>query len=163
MGSKFLNENLGSKFLPKGKVKAVKGSILTPEYAGLRLIINFVNQSGKPEGSLYQIFDKKWKKVKEETKGWYASRINFKLGEINTIAVQSDTWVINCLCQDENNSIQEKALNDCMKKIVSVAKNEKASIHVSAELLKDSPNLMQNINTHFVDNGINVSVYEETT
>jgi hypothetical protein len=161
MGNKVLNENITSKFLPKGKVKTVKGSILNPEYAGLRLILNFVNQSGKPEGSLYSLFDKKWKKVKEETKGWYASRINFKLGEINTIAVQSDTWVINCLCQNEGNSVQETALNDCIKKIASIAKNEKASVHVSVELFKDFPNLMQNLNTHLVDSGINVSVYEE--
>ena len=152
---------MGSKFLPKGKVKTVKGSILNPEYAGLRLIVNFVNQNGKPEGSLYSLFDKKWKKVKEETKGWYASRINFKLGEINTIAVQSDTWVINCLCQNESNAIQEPALNDCIKKIASIAKNEKASVHVSTELFKEFPNLMQSLNSYLVDNGINVSVYEE--
>jgi hypothetical protein len=150
-----------SKFTPKGKVKVVKGSILTPEYAGLRLIVNFVNKNGKPEGPLYEVFDKKWKKIKEETKGWYASRINFKLGEINTVAVQSDTWVINCLCQDEENSVQEKALDECIKKVATMAKNEKASVHVPNLLLQSCPKLMENLNSQLVENGINVSVYEE--
>jgi hypothetical protein len=150
-----------SKFTPKGKVKVVKGSILTPEYAGLRLIVNFVNKNGKPEGPLYEVFDKKWKKIKEETKGWYASRINFKLGEINTVAVQSDTWVINCLCQDEENAVQEKALDDCIKKVATMAKNEKASVHVPNLLLQSCPKLMENLNSQLVENGINVSVYEE--
>jgi hypothetical protein len=150
-----------SKFTPKGKVKVVKGSILTPEYAGLRLIVNFVNKNGKPEGPLYEVFDKKWKKIKEETKGWYASRINFKLGEINTVAVQSDTWVINCLCQDEENAVQEKALDDCIKKVATMAKNEKASVHIPNLLLQSFPKLMENLNSQLVENGINVSVYEE--
>jgi hypothetical protein len=156
-----VDQSLDTKFVQKGKVKVVKGSILTPEYAGLRLIINFVNSSGKPEGPLYQIFDKKWKKIKEETKGWYASRTNFKLGEVNTIAVQSDTWVINCLCQDELMVVQEKALDNCVKKISDMAKNEKASVHVSSLLLQSYPELMNKLNKNLVDVGINVSVYEE--
>ena len=150
-----------SKFVSKGKVKVVKGSILTPEYAGLRLILNFVNKNGKPEGPLYDIFDKKWKKIKEETKGWYASRVNFKLGEVSTIAVQSDTWVINCLCQNEENTVQEEALDNCIKKIFTVAKNEKASVHVPNFLMQEFPKLMEKLNTQLVDNGINVSIYEE--
>jgi hypothetical protein len=156
-----VDQSLDTKFVQKGKVKVVKGSILTPEYAGLRLIINFVNSSGKPEGPLYQIFDKKWKKIKEETKGWYASRVNFKLGEVSTIAVQSDTWVINCLCQDELMAVQEKALDNCVKKISDMAKNEKASVHVSSLLLQSYPELMNKLNKNLVDVGINVSVYEE--
>lgn len=153
--------NQENKFSPKGKVKVVKGSILTPEYAGLRLILNFVNKNGKPEGPLYDIFDKKWKKIKEETKGWYASRINFKLGEVSTIAVQSDTWVMNCLCQNEENAVQETALDDCIKKISSIAKNEKASVHVPNVLLQSFPKLMEKLNNQLVDSGVNVSIYEE--
>lgn len=151
-----------NKFAPKGKSKLVTvGSILTPEYAGLRLILNFVNLGGKTDSPMFSLFDKKWRKVKEETKGWYASRVNFKLGEINTIAVQSDVWVINCLCQDENTKINSDALNNCIKKLYNMAVNEKASLHVSNLLLNEYPELSKILTEKLVDNGINVSYYQE--
>lgn len=150
-----------NKFAPKGKEKIVKGTILTPEYAGLRLVLNFVSENGLPEGKLYEIFDKKWKKIKEETKGWYASRNNFKVGEITTIAVQSDTWVINCLCKDKDNKLQEAALLSCLKKVVLIAKNEKASVHISTLLTEDCSNLQELVTNEILNNGINVSYYQE--
>ena len=150
-----------SNFLPKGKVKLVKGSIINPEYAGLRLVLNFVSESGKPEGKLSETLDKKWKKIVEETKGWYASRVNFKQGETYTIAVQSDTWVINCLCKDKDNQLQDKSLTSCLKKIAQLAKAEKASVHVSDYLVEECPSLSSMLETEMVNQGINVSYYQE--
>lgn len=151
-----------NKFMQKGKVKLVKGSVLMPEYAGLRFVLNFVNMGGKPTGKIYTLFDKKWRKVKEEAKGWYASRINYKYGQTSTIAVQSDTWVINCLCQDENAVVDEKALNDCLKAVCKMAKDEKATVHVSNYLVEEFPKLQELLNTSLVDSGVSVSFYEET-
>lgn len=66
-----------NKFQMQGKVKVINGSILTPENGGLRFVLNTNNLSGKVVGPLYTLFDKKWKKVREETKGWYANNIAF--------------------------------------------------------------------------------------
>ena len=150
-----------NKFVPKGKSKIVTGSILTPEYAGLRLIINFVNLSGKADSAMTELLDKKWKKIKEEVKGWHATRVNFKLGQVNTIAVQSDVWVINCLCQDENLKIDSKAIEGCIKKISEMALNEKASVHVSNILVNEYPDIVKLLTEKLLDNGINVSYYQE--
>lgn len=150
-----------NKFVTPGKTKVVEGSILTPQYAGLRLILNFSNLAGKTDSPMFNIFDKKWRKIKEENKGWYAIRNNFKLGELLTTAVQSDTWVVNCLCQDEQGKISESALNTCIKKIHAMALNEKASIHVSNLLLEECPELSSLLNEKLVTEGINVSYYQE--
>lgn len=150
-----------NKFSTPGESKVVNGSILNPEYAGLRLILNFVNLSGKTNSQMFELFDKKWRKVKEETKGWYANRSNFKLGELSVIAVQSDTWVINCLCQDEDSKINVDAISNCIKKVSALALSEKASIHVHSSLLTEFPELNKMLNEKLINNGINVSYYQE--
>ena len=152
-----------SKFQYAGKVKVVKGSILAPETAGLRFVLSVNNLAGKPDNHpLYPIFDKKWKKVKEDAKGWYANKTGaYKLGAIHTTAVQSDTWVIHMLCQDEKVQTDLKSLEECLKQVCASAKYEKASVHVSVLLTNAIPELTNLLNTCLVKNGVSVSYYEE--
>lgn len=159
--TKVIIEEKASKFAPKGKDKVINRTILTPEYAGLRLVLNLINESAALNEELGSIFDRKWKKIKEEVKGWYASRNNFKLGQTNTIAVQSDTWVVNCLCKTKENVLDRKALESCIQKVLSVAKMEKASVHVSALSVLECPELKEELNNQLLNNGINVCYYEE--
>ena len=153
-----------NKFQPPGRVKLVKGSILAPENAGLRFVLSINNLAGKhAEHPLYALFDKKWKKVKEDARGWYTNKTGaYKLGANNVTAVQSDTWVIHMLCQDDNLNTDVKALEECVKKVCDSAKYEKASVHVSSLLTKAVPELTDLLSTHLVKNGVNVSYYEET-
>lgn len=152
-----------NKFQPSGKVKLIKGSILAPENAGLRFVLSVNNLAGKTEGNpLYPIFDKKWKKVKEESKGWYATKTGaYKLGAINVTAVQSDTWVIHMLCQDEKLTMNTSALEDCLKQVCAKAKYEKASVHVSSVLLEILPEFKDLLTKHLVSEGLNLLVYTE--
>jgi len=150
-----------NKFLVQGKFKEVTGSILAPQHAGLRLVLSTNNMSGKPENPVLPIFDKKWRKVREDSKGWFASRTNYKLGCVNTTAVQSDTWVIHLLCQDEDKNTDTKALEDCLKKVTDMAKYEKASVHISKLLLDDVPEMKQALVKQLVSQGVNVYVYNE--
>lgn len=154
------NSSNVSPFAPKGKVKVVNGTILAPENAGLRVILNILGMSGKTDSNMFTLFDKKWKKVKEESKGWYSLRTNFKLGFNNQIAVQSDTWVINMLCKNEENVLDEPSLDVCLKKASDMAKYEKATVHVSEILLQEHPLLAEKFNV-FTDNGVSVYVYQE--
>ena len=149
-------------FQQQGKIKLIKGSILAPHNAGLRFVLSVNNMAGKPENPLFPIFDKKWKQVREFSRGWFATKTGaYKLGAVTTTAVQSDTWVINMLCQDENVKIDLKALGTCLKQVVTMAKYEKATVHVSSLLVNAIPEITELLNTHLVKNGISVYLYEE--
>jgi hypothetical protein len=151
-----------NRFQPQGKVKTIKGTILAPENAGLRFVLSVANMGGTTEYPLYKIFDKKWKKVREETKGWYTTRTGaYKLGTNNTTAVQSDTWVIQMLCQTKELVTDVKALEDCLKKVCQMAKYEKATVHVSSILLEDVPEMKSCLDKQLILQGVNVYFYEE--
>lgn len=150
-----------NRFAVQGKVKELKGSVLLPENAGLRFVLSVTNTAGKPESPLYPIFDKKWKKVKEDARGWFVNKTGeYKLGAINQTAVQSDTWVIHLLCQNDTLVTDAKALEESVKKAVALAKTEKASVHISNVLVKDVPELKK-LASKFTEQGINVYFYDE--
>jgi len=154
-------ENI-KKFQNVGRTKVVNGSILMPENSGLSFVLNIANMLGKTDNPLYPIFNKKWKKVKEEVRGWYVTKTGaYKLGAINNIAVQSDVWIINMLCQNEKLETDVKALEECLKKTAASAKYEKASIHVSTLLVDMIPQLPELLQKHIVDQGISLYFYQE--
>lgn len=151
-----------NRFQVQGKVKLIKGSILTPENAGLRFVLNINNMLGKAESPLYPLFDKKWKKVREEARGWYTNKTGaYKLGAVNTTAVQSDVWVIHMLCQDEELKVDVAAVAECLKKVAASAKYEKATVHVSTLLADVIPTLQELLNTQLVEQGVSVYYYQE--
>lgn len=160
-----------SKFTKVGKLKEVNGSILSPQFAGLRLVLSANNLSGVTEvekdkkkvavNELLALFNKKWAKVREEARGWYASQKDYKLGNTLTTAVQSDTWVVHMLCQDKDRKLDKKALDSCLKKVADLANYEKASVHVSEFLLKEMPELQKAVQESLVNAGVNVYLYKE--
>jgi hypothetical protein len=151
-----------NRFQQAGRVKIVQGSILTPENAGLRFVLNINNMAGKPESPLYALFDKKWPRVKAEAKGWYNTRTGaYKLGAVNTTAVQSDVWVVHMLCQGEDLQTDQAGLEKCLKEVCKMAKYERATVHVSSLLVSAVPELQEMLNTQLVDQGVAVSFYEE--
>lgn len=153
-----------NRFLQPGRVKVVQGSILAPENAGLRFVLNVANTVGKAESPLYPLFEKKWPKVKQEVRGWFNTRTGaYKLGAVHTVAVQSDTWVVSCLCQDEKFVTDVKALTTCLKEVAKSAKYERATVHVSTLLTQAIPEVVDLLNTELVENGVSVSYYEEPT
>jgi hypothetical protein len=159
-------EKTAKKFQQPGKVKVIQGSILAPENAGLRFVLNVNNMKGQAESPLYPLFDKKWKQVKADAKGWYNTRTGlghnpYKLGAINTSAVQSDTWVIHMLCQTEELENDAKALSACLKEVCKMAKYERATVHVSTLLTSAVPELTDALNTELVEQGVSVYFYEE--
>ena len=150
------------KFQQPGRVKVIKGSILAPENAGLRLVLSVTNTAGKPESPMYPLFEKKWKKVKEEAKGWYATKTGaYKLGATNVTAVQSDTWVIHMLCQDDKLQTDLTALETCLKSICGQARYERATVHVSNLLTSAIPELQDLLTKHLVEQGVSVCYYNE--
>lgn len=154
--------NTAKLFQQQGRVKVINGSILAPENAGLRFVLNVANMVGKAEGPLYPLFDKKWPTVKKEVKGWFNARDGkYKLGAVNTTAVQSDTWVLNLLCQDADLQTSTDGLTTCLKEVCKMAKYERASVHVSTLLTGALPELTDQLTKELVENGVSVYYYEE--
>lgn len=153
-----------SRFQPQGRTKIIKGSILAPENAGLRFVLSVNNLAGKPDNHpLYPVFEKKWKKVREEARGWYATKTGaYKLGAVNTTAVQSDTWVIHMLFQNENLVTDATALEKCLKEVCKMAKYEHATVHVSGLLTNAVPEMNDLLRTQLVEQGVSVYFYDET-
>ena len=151
-----------NRFVTKGKLSVIKGSILTPHNAGLRFVLNIDNLAGKPEGAWYGVFNKKWGKVREETRGWWATKTGaFKIGAVKTTPVQSDVWAVHMLCQDEKFKTSVEGLEVCLKEVCKMAKYERASVHISSLLTDAVPELKDLAVKHFIDNGVSVSFYEE--
>lgn len=152
-----------SKFQQPGRTGVIKGSILAPHNAGLRFVLSITNLAGKPDGNpLYPTFEKKWVKVRQEARGWYATKTGaYKLGAINTTAVQSDTWVIHLLAQDEEQKTDAAALEKCLKEVCKMAKYERASVHVSSLLTDAVPELTDLVRTQLLEQGVSVYFYEE--
>lgn len=152
-----------NKFQVQGKTKVIKGSILAPENAGLRFVLSITNLAGKADGNpMYPTFEKKWVKVKQEARGWYANKTGaYKLGAVNTTAVQSDTWVIHLLAQNEDLQTDAPALEKCLREVCKMAKYERATVHVSTLLTNAVPELTDLLRTQLVEQGVSVYFYEE--
>ncbi len=152
-----------NKFQQPGRLKVVQGSILAPHNAGLRFILNLVSLSGQiTNNPLYAIYDKKWPKIKEAARGWYAMKTGeYKLGAVNVTAVQSDVWCLHLLCQDENNKTDINGLTKCLKEVCKMAKYENSGVHVSRLLTEAVPEITELLTTHLVRQGVSVSFYEE--
>lgn len=152
-----------NRFQQPGKLKIVKGTILAPENAGLRFVLSIANMAGKTTGSWFNTFDKKWKRVREEAKGWFNTRTGaYKLGAVNTTAVQSDTWVIHMLCQDDKQVTSLPGLEECLKQVAKSAKYEKATVHISSLVVEAIPELTELVSKHLVNAGVSVYFYDES-
>lgn len=152
-----------NKFTAPGKMKQVNATILAPENAGLRFILNVCGQNGKFESKLDLVLTKRWAKVRESYKEWYATQQNFKMGWLNQTPIASDTWVVNMLVEDKAGKVDPVALQLAMKKVAELAKYEHASIHVSSLMAADMPELQPLLVSNLIEQGINVYFYNEPT
>jgi hypothetical protein len=153
-------ENTAEKFARKGKLKVVKGTILLPQNGGLRMVLNPIAMTQVQSGALFDLFDKKWRQVRAEAKGWFASRENFKLGVVKDVAVQSDVWVMNMLVKDKDGKFDEKALEAAFKSILKTALFEKATVHVSSITMDESPEMVPFVES-LMAKGVSVCTYDE--
>ena len=65
------------------------------------------------------------------------------------------------LCQGDDLAVDAKGLEECLKKVATSAKYEKATVHVSTVLTEAIPELVPLLNSQLVENGVSVYLYEE--
>lgn len=151
-----------NKFVKPGKTKQVNATVLAPENAGLRIILNLCGQNGKFDKDFDKLLTKRWARVKLDYSEWHATQHNFKLGMLNTnAAVASDIWVVNALVRDKNDKLDDKALDAAVKKVGELCKYENASLHVSNMLVDNVSSLKELLFKHVLENSINVYFYNE--
>jgi hypothetical protein len=149
-----------SRFVTPGRFRQASSELVVPENSGLRFILNPINTKADFDNEINLTLSKKWRKVREDGKGWYANRTNFKTGECQSVAIQSDVWVINFIILDEANKVIEGAFEPAMKKIAALAKYEHASIHISSKMM-ELPGFEAAAQSQFIDNGMSVYVYSK--
>lgn len=145
-----------------GKVKEVVGSALLPINSGLKMVIAACSLSGEYSSKTYETIIKRFGRVREDYRGLYINR-NIKLGNIHTTIVSSEVWVAQLVCFNEKEKLDKKALTDCVKKLVDLAKYEKASLHVDELLFKEVPTMKKVLLETAQPLGISVYIYKNAT
>jgi hypothetical protein len=150
-----------NKFVTQGKTRLVNSTIISPEMGNLRLIFTPCGKQGKPDTALHAVLNKKWRTVAAELKGWHAQNFTFKMGNVHSTAVQSDTWVLHALCYNEKGVLDEKALESCVKAAAALAKSDGGSLHVSTLSVEQMPQLADYLSKYVIDRGLACYFYQE--
>jgi hypothetical protein len=150
-----------NKFVTPGKVKEVTGSVTTPEHARLAIIFVPTSISGEYKSDVYDKVTARWSKVKVDYREKFVNRENFKLGEMILTAVASDIWVTQGLCLNEKNKLDKAALDSCVKKLVAMAKYEKAFIHTSQAVFQAFPAVKKVLSESVPSEGLNLYCYSD--
>ncbi len=158
-----MNKDIG-KPVNSLQIKKSDSTVFFGETSALKLVLNVyelkTDKFEKVKTKNMAVLSKKWAKAEEMDRSWSYSR-DFKLGNINNTAVQSDVWVCTMLCKQEGKVI-DSALNDCLDKIVKLAKYEKANIHITESLFQDLPELTETLlQEKFLNQNIKVFVYKD--
>jgi hypothetical protein len=147
-----------SKFSPKGKVRTVNASITQTNTSSLALVLVAIGMDGKVDSPTYAALGKKWSKIPAEGKGWYHSQHQFRLGQTQITAVQSDTQAVHMLCLKADGSCDLKALGECFKKVQTEAKSNAGSVHVASSLIEQVPAMSDHLD-NLVQAGVNIFIY----
>jgi len=149
-----------NRFTKVGMVKECAGSVLTPQNAGLKMILAVCSQSGTYETPFYSMITKRFIKVKSDYREAFVTQQGLKLGNVNTTAITSESWIMQAVCLDKKNKLDKLALEACVNKLIEMATYERASVHVSALLLQEIPALKKLL-PKVTEAGLNIYLYDE--
>ncbi len=142
-----------------GHMKTMKGCASIPNSADNRVILLFTDVSGNIEDNLGKKLIKRWEKVKTEFRSWWRGQLDFKLGKILPITVQTDTTIL-ALLVFKDGVMDLAALKDAMILAGRFVAGNKYNLHVN----KTDSNWEQielMLTEYFVKSGVNVTVYEK--
>lgn len=155
----------------KNEINYIKGDATQPIGEGNKIIIHVCNDIGGWGRGFVLALSSKWKQPEESYRLWAKSKDNFKLGEIQTVQVESDTWVGNMIGQRdtkfaENGTppVRYDAINKCLQKIGEFALENNSSVHLprigcglaGGQWTEVEPLLIKNL----IDRNISVTVYD---
>lgn len=146
------------KFL-LGRIKIVKGSAEIPLSADLRVILLFTDFNGNIEDDLGKKLIKRWQKVLVDFRIWWRGQLDFKMGKILPITLQTDTIVL-CLLVLQDGILNIDALKTAMISAGKFVSSNKFNAHVN-KIDSNWEQIESMLNEYFVKAGVNVTVYEK--
>lgn len=150
-------------FMNKGKVKEVNASVLHPQGGGLKLVLTTATTNPKLLNCpMLPLLTKKWSKFKESLYKLYSHRSSdWGLGYVAELAVQSDVWIMHLLCRNDDGYLDVNGLRKCLQNIKKIADYEKASVHVSSDVLEMFSGFGDVVKEELVEKGVAVVIYTE--
>ena len=133
-----------------GKLNKKEGCASQPQTSDNRTVVIFVGEEGEfntTKGN--ENIAKVYPKAKEEYRRWWRSRINFRMGEIQSHQVSSDTEVVFVLANDET---LEKAVD----KLGRHCSTNKTNVHLNDDNWDD---IKDYVEKYLLTRGVNVNVY----
>jgi len=150
-----------------GKIKEVKGCASLPHTSDSRTIITINNMSGEYESVAGNVpIAKVYPRAKDEYRKWWRNQQGFKLGEILTTQVQSDTEIANVLIcvtdEDGDDSLEETAVKAALNKLGQHCSYNKLNAHINKLPNDDAWKIVEDgLKEYLVKRGVNVTVYSE--
>lgn len=160
-----------SRFITPGLLRYKVGDATNPHGGGHKLLIHVCNDIGAWGAGFVMALSKRWAKPQDEYRRWYRSQNKFKLGEIQSVDVQSDIAVINMIAQrdigvgaDGTPPIRYDALRMCLDKVGELAYQKNSSVHAprfGCGLAKGNWDEIEPlVKELIICRGINVTIYD---
>ena len=151
-------------------INYIKGDATNPHGIGDKVIVHICNDIGAWGKGFVLAISKKWKEPEKEYKNWYKSQMDFGLGKVQFVQVESDTFVANMIGQHKIRKtnglapIRYNSVEECLNKVAEFAIENQTSIHmprIGCGLAGGNwIEIEKIINRTLIDKDIKVTVYD---
>jgi O-acetyl-ADP-ribose deacetylase (regulator of RNase III) len=118
-------------------ISYLNGDATNPQAEGNKIIAHICNDLGGWGKGFVLAISKKWNAPEKEYRNWFKTNLNFDLGEIQLVNVETEIWIANMIGQHKviTNSkgippIRYRAVEECLEKLSNEALKLNASIHM---------------------------------
>lgn len=115
----------------------LNGDATNPQAEGNKIIAHICNDIGGWGKGFVLAISKKWNTPEKEYRNWFKTDVNFNLGEIQLVNVETEIWIANMIGQHKiiTNSkgippIRYRAVEECLEKLSNEALKLNASVHM---------------------------------
>lgn len=162
------------------KITYLTGNALDPvEVNGNKVIIHCCNDMGRWGSGFVVPLSRKWPKTEEAYRAWHEDyNSTFKLGQIQVVQVELDTYIVNMIGQRSTGieqikigdevvelpPIRYEAIEECLLRVANAAVKNKATVigpRFGAGLAMGNwAKIEEIINNVLVSRGIDVVIYD---
>jgi O-acetyl-ADP-ribose deacetylase (regulator of RNase III) len=119
------------------KTNYTTGDATQPVGAGNRIIVHVCNDVGGWGRGFVLALSKRWKEPEMKYREWARSKVNFELGEVQFVQVETTIWVANLIGQrdtkpgkDGSPPVRYDAIRTGLAKVSTFAREISASVHM---------------------------------